>query len=95
MALLVDRPHKPRLIFGSGHGIAMHNVEHWAIKRILRRLNARYAGQRPILVFTDCQAIVMVRGSAHVQYHWLPRTNPLIRHLDKAANALRRSMNPR
>lgn len=92
VALLLERGHKPRLLYGTGTTVAFAQVEFWALARLLRRANTRYAGQRPLLVFTDCQAIVDTRGSVHVQYRWLPRTSPLMRHLHRAANALRRSL---
>lgn len=92
VALVVDRGQKPRLIYGVAACVAFARVENWALRHILRRVNTRYAGQRPLLVFTDCLGIVESRGSVHVQYRWLPRTDRLIRHLHRAAGALRRSL---
>lgn len=92
VALIVDGAAKPRLIFGTGRGISTSTVEHWAVNRALRRVNARYDGQRPIVVLTDNLSIVETRGNARVQYQWLGRQNLLIRHLHDAANSLRLSL---
>lgn len=92
VALVVTYDEKPRLIYGTGTHVAHADVEWWGIKRAIRRVNTRFHGQRPILVFTDNLAIVNSRGSVHVQYRWLPRTDRLMQHIDRAAKCLRRSL---
>lgn len=92
VALIVDGGQKSRLIYGIGWHIGPRDIEMWGIKRALRRVNTRYDGQRPIIVYTDALAVVNTRGNVHVQYRWLRRNDPLMRHLDRAANRLRRSM---
>ncbi len=88
VCLMVSPPEKPRLIYGTAHGISTGRVEMWGI----RRANTRYDGQRPLLVFTDNLSIVETRGSTHVQYRWLSRNERLMQHLHKAVNSLRRSI---
>ncbi|MHB0734022.1 hypothetical protein ACX4MT_18910 [Roseomonas mucosa] len=90
--LLEPGGRKPRLIYGTAQGIPGSTVEFWALNRILKRVNTRYGGSHPLLVFTDCLAIVATRGTIHVQYRWLSRRERLMRHLDKAARALRRTL---
>ena len=66
VCLMVSPPEKPRLIYGTAHGISTGRVEMWGIRRAIRRANIRYNGQRPLLVFTDNLSIVETRGSTHV-----------------------------
>ncbi|TWB41939.1 hypothetical protein [Nitrospirillum pindoramense] len=94
VALVVDGTAKPRLIYGTrvGGGPSTSAVEWWGIKAALRRTNRRYAGQRPIIVYTDNLGTAQTRGDVHTQFQWVPRTDKLMGHLHTAANALRRSL---
>lgn len=94
VAIIVDEGHKPRLVYGTGYHVGCGYAEAWGINRVLRRVNTRYAGRRPLLVFTDNLGITQSRGNVHVQYRWLPRSNRLMQHLHRAANALRKSLPP-
>ncbi len=89
---MVSPPEKPRLIYGTARDISTGGVEMWGIRRVTRRTNIRYGGQRPLLVFTDNLSIVETHGSTHVQYRWLSRNERLMQHLHNAANSLRGSI---
>ncbi|TNC95037.1 MAG: hypothetical protein FD119_2824 [Stygiobacter sp.] len=92
VALIVVDGKKPRLIYGTGESVSFRDVEAWGIKRALRRVNIEHDGSRPIIVFTDAQRLVLERLGGHVKYCWLPRKNPLMQNLHRAANALRKSL---
>jgi hypothetical protein len=92
VALVVAHGEKPRLMYGTGWHISHRSVERWGLARALKRVNSRYNGSAPILVFTDSLAIVETGGNRHTQYRWLAREQTLMRHIHTAARKLRQSM---
>lgn len=93
-ALVLEDDCKPRLLYSTAGCISPDNTDRWAARRILRRLQKMIAAADHIVVVSDRLDNIThpVNRDPRLEWVWRSRRHPLIRRLDRVANALRRSL---
>jgi hypothetical protein len=93
-ALILNVGRKPRLIYGTACNIPCSNADRWAARQVL----ARQGGMPPndVMMVTDRQDNVTnpVNRRPRLSWMWRSRRHPVIHHVDREANALRRGLIP-
>jgi hypothetical protein len=91
-ALLMEIGRKPRLIYGTAQNIPCGDVDRWAARQVLARMKNRCPGNLMLVSDREDNSSHPVNGDPRLIWTWRSRRHPVIRYLDRVANALRRDI---